>query len=297
MCLIKAYASYSVALGAEDMEPFYKGIVMALEIHQILSYTDNYTYILICSQTGEAAAIDVGEAKPLFQFLNKSSFRLAKIFSTHHHFDHTGGNLEIKRETNCKIIGAEQDRHRIPGIDKTVCDGDEIQIGRVKGKILETWGHTRGHISIYFPEDKALFTGDTLFSIGCGRLFEGSSQEMFESLSKISSLPDETQIYCAHEYTLSNLKFALHIDRNNEELLSYEKKMKKRRENGESTIPSRLFIEKKFNPFLRCKDENIRSFLKMQKNTDVEVFQTLRELKDRFLSTPLRKFYFSQKRL
>jgi hydroxyacylglutathione hydrolase len=253
---------------------------MSLTIEPIPLLTDNYAYLLRDEATQRIAIIDPAEAAPVLQFLKNR--QIDYILNTHHHPDHTGGNEEIKKATGAKIYAPKKDQHRIPGFDYGLEEGDEFMLGGSKAKILEIPGHTSGHIAFWFEDDHALFVGDTLFSIGCGRLFEGSARQMWSSLLKLRTLPDDTRIYCGHEYTKANIEFALSIDRNNVELEAFYHLVCKRRSRGEPTIPSLLSLEKQLNPFLRADDSSLTDLLPILSNDPVEIFAYLRDCKDNF---------------
>lgn len=221
-----------------------------LEVSQIPALHDNYIYYLNDTETSETAIIDPAEAEPVITFLNQRNSKLTYILNTHHHWDHTAGNLEIKRATGCRIVGFSEDAHRLPGIDIKLKDGDTFRLGKSTAKVIFIPGHTLGHIAYYFASGKALFCGDTLFSLGCGKLFEGTATQMFTSLSRLKSLPDDTLVYCAHEYTQVNAEWALSVDPNNTALKSRVEQVEKLRRENKSTVPSRLGEEKSCNPFL-----------------------------------------------
>lgn len=242
-----------------------------LKTIQIPALTDNYIYLLRDVATKTTAVVDPTRAAPVISLLQEKGWTLDFILNTHHHWDHTDGNLELKQFSGCEVIGFEGDQHRIPGIDREVKEGDSIQIGEEKARVLEIPGHTLGHIAFYFQNSKSLFCGDTVFSIGCGRLFEGTPDQMFKSLQKISQLPDDTVLYCAHEYTEDNLKFAIQ-DPSSEavlpELKSYQNKVEQLRSQNQPTVPVRLESERHLNPFLRAQTS--------------EEFARLRRAKDSF---------------
>ena len=222
-----------------------------LEIVQIAVLDDNYVYLAHDAATGATAVIDPAVAGPVLETLDDRGWKLTHILNTHHHGDHTGGNLELKEKTGCKIIGSSLDPERIDGIDEQVGDGDTVKLGEASAKVFEVPGHTRGHIAYWFEDSDALFSGDALFALGCGRLFEGSPEQMWTSLSKFSELPDQTHIYCAHEYTQSNGKFALSVEPNNADLITRMDTINAMRAKDLPTVPSDMGIERATNPFLR----------------------------------------------
>ena len=229
---------------------------------------DNYSYLIIDKNNLKACVVDPSEASPIINFVEKKKLKLVYILNTHHHYDHVGGNLELKRKYNSKVIGFKEDKKRIPGIDILVEDNQIWNEDNFEAKIYHVPGHTSGHIAFHFFKEKKLFIGDTLFSLGCGRIFEGTNEEMFNSLNRIKKIPDDTEIYCGHEYTLQNSKFCLAHDSTNlnlkNKILEIERKLK----NGLPTIPTFLKDELKCNIFLKAKD--------------VKSFSKLRDLKDNF---------------
>lgn len=224
-----------------------------LTIHQIPVLTDNYIYLLHETVSNQTAVVDPAVAEPVLETLKTLGLTLDYIFNTHHHSDHVGGNLTLKAKTGCKVIAAKADSQRIPGIDSALKDGDHFQLGSQTATIIATDGHTLGHIVFWFKQTKALFCGDTLFSMGCGKLFEGSAEQMWHSLNKLAALPKETLIYCAHEYTEENGRFALGIDSGNIDLKNRMRHVKQRRQQGLATVPFSLAEELATNPFLRAK--------------------------------------------
>lgn len=205
-----------------------------------------------------------------------------RLINTHHHGDHTGGNLEVKKATGCKIAGPKKDAGRIPGIDLGLVEGDRFRLGEAEAEILETPGHTSGHISYWFADAKALFCADTLFSLGCGRVIEGRFDQMWDSLSKFARLPDDALVYCAHEYTQANARFALTVDADNPALKARAAEADRQRAAGQPTVPTTLGAERAANPFLRPHDAAIRRRLGMPNASDAEVFAEIRQRKDRF---------------
>lgn len=255
---------------------------MALEILQIPALTDNYIYLLHCAATGQTAVVDPAEAEPVEAALTARGWHLHAIYNTHHHHDHIGGNLALKQRYGCMVHGYGPDAERIAGIDIYLMDGDEVVLGASKAQVLFVPGHTLGHIAYFFKKDKALFCGDTLFSLGCGRLFEGSPEQMHASLHKISKLPDDTQVYCAHEYTQANGRFALTLEPDNPYLQARLNEVKHLRDEGRPTVPSLLGQEKSANPFLRTASPEIREKIGMKTAENVAVFAEIRRKKDHF---------------
>ncbi|MFT6559455.1 hydroxyacylglutathione hydrolase [Sneathiella sp.] len=253
-----------------------------LEIHQIPVLNDNYLYLFKDPDSDAVGIVDPAEAEPVLEKLKELGWTLTHIINTHHHWDHTGANLELKEKTGCIIVGNKHDSERIPGIDIQVEDGDLFEFGTQTAKIMAVSGHTIGHIAYWFENSETLFCGDTLFALGCGRLFEGTPAQMWESLSKIRTLPDETQIYCAHEYTEANADFAVTIEPDNKALLSRVKEIKQKRAQNIPTVPSTLGTEKETNPFLRPDSEHIKETLSMVGADPVSVFAEIRHRKDTF---------------
>ncbi|MCB0403441.1 MAG: hydroxyacylglutathione hydrolase [Bdellovibrionales bacterium] len=253
-----------------------------LDIHLVPLLADNYAYLIRDTESGKTAVVDPSVADGVVAELENRKWGLDYILNTHHHYDHVGGNLELKQRYDCKIVGFAGDRKRIPGLDIAVEIGQELEIGNSKAKILGAAGHTHGHILYWFPSSQALFSGDTLFSLGCGRLFEGTPEEMWKSLSALHALPGSTQVYCGHEYTADNAAFALTIDPNNHALLERCKEIDRLVRAGLPTIPSTLSSEWECNPFLRASDPAIRAQLNLASARDVTVFAEIRKRKDLF---------------
>lgn len=253
-----------------------------LEIEQIPTRKDNYVYLLRESGQGKVGVIDPSDAEPVIAALDRLGWRLTDIINTHHHNDHTGGNLELKERYGCTVTGPRADRDRIAGIDVEVGDGDIFMFGGAEAKVFDTPGHTRGHIAYWFPESRALFCGDTLFALGCGRTFEGTPQQMWNSLSKLRALPDDTRVFCAHEYTQANAKFAVTIERSNRALLERANEIDTLRAEGKRTVPSLLGLEKKTNPFLRADVPAVGEAVGLSASDPVAVFAEIRLRKDNF---------------
>lgn len=224
-----------------------------LKVHQFPCLKDNYGFLVHDESTGATAAIDTPEAARILQEADKRGWRLTHILNTHHHPDHAGGNLEIKAATGCTVIGPARERNKIPGIDIAVGDGDTVELGSAKARVLDVGGHTIGHIAYWFEAANLAFVGDTIFAMGCGRLFEGTPEQMWKSFAKITALPRETVLYCAHEYTAANARFALTLEPGNAALIARAKAVDAARARGEATVPTRLDLELDTNPFLRAK--------------------------------------------
>ena len=239
-----------------------------MEVKIIKCLQDNYAYLIIDPKNNSACVVDPGEAKPIIKYIDENNINLKYILNTHHHLDHIGGNDELKKKYSAKIVAFKGDSHRIQNIDNLVEDQKVWESGNFKSKIIHIPGHTSGHICFYFEKEKIAFTGDTLFSLGCGRIFEGTYKEMFFSLNKLKKLPKETKIYCGHEYTLKNSEFCLKNDINNLELKNKISVIKKKIISKLPTLPSTIRDELECNVFLRA-------------NT-IEKFSKLRDLKDNF---------------
>jgi hydroxyacylglutathione hydrolase len=253
-----------------------------LTIEILPIFSDNYVYFLRDEAGGATGVVDPGAAAPVLARLAERGWKLDWILSTHHHADHTGGNLEVKQRTGCRIAGPAGERDAIPGIDVELREGDRFELGSASARVIETPGHTRGHISYWFENDRALFCADTLFALGCGRVFEGTPPQMWASLSKLAALPGDTRIFCGHEYTQSNARFAVTVDPDNAALRRRAGEIERLRAAGQPTIPSTLALELETNPFLRARDANIRRGLSMADAADAEVFAEIRRRKDSF---------------
>lgn len=253
-----------------------------LEIIQLPVLNDNYIYIIHEPESKQTAVVDPAVSSPVLALLKDKGWSLDYILNTHHHSDHIGANLELKEKTSCQIFASYSDRLRIPGIDTSLKQGDEVSIGNQIAKVIAVPGHTLGHIVYYFPEGNALFCGDTLFSMGCGRLFEGTAKQMWHSIQPLKKLPEQTKIYCAHEYTQANGHFALTVDPDNERLLQRIDEVDRLRRENKATVPTMLKEELETNPFLREDKLSIQKKVEMIDYPPVEVFRKLRELKDDF---------------
>jgi len=253
-----------------------------LKILQLPVLNDNYIYLLHDPVSLETAVVDPALSQPVLNTLTENGWQLNYVFNTHHHGDHVGGNLQLKEQTDCKIIASAYDRNRIPGIDITVNHGDKIKLGASTLEIIATPGHTNGHISYYCAASHALFCGDTLFSMGCGRLFEGTAEQMWQSLQLLQALPEDTCIYCAHEYTQTNGNFAMTLESDNPALQQRLVEVLQLREKNQATIPSTLGQELATNPFLRTQSPSIQKRLNMINRPAVKIFSKIRQLKDNF---------------
>jgi hydroxyacylglutathione hydrolase len=229
---------------------------MSLKIEQIPCLSDNYGYLVHDEDTGLTASIDTPDGNAIEKRANELGWSLTHIFNTHHHYDHVGGNQYLKDKYGVTIIGPKADEERIPGIDRTVGDCEIFKFGNHDIQVFHTPGHTKGHCAYYIAACDSVFVGDTLFALGCGRLFEGTPAQMFDSLAKLTALPDATQVYCAHEYTLSNGAFALTVDPDNADLQAYMIDARKRRDRDLPTVPTTIAREKLANPFVRAATPN-----------------------------------------
>jgi len=255
---------------------------MTLDVTQIPVLSDNYVYLLRDRDSAKTAVVDPAVAGPVLKLLNERDWQLDYILNTHHHGDHVGGNRELKAATGCCIVGPAADRDRIPLIDQAVGDGDTFSLGDSRAKIFDVPGHTRGHIAYWFENDDALFCGDTLFSMGCGRLFEGTPAQMLTSLGKLRRLPDDTRVYCAHEYTETNGNFALTVEPANPDLQRRMEEVRELRARNAPTVPSTLGVERRTNPFLRPDSPEIRQSVGLVNASDVDVFAEVRRRKDSY---------------
>ena len=253
-----------------------------LEVYQFPCLQDNYGFLIHDSATGATAAIDTPEVAPINQALADRGWQLTHILNTHHHFDHAGGNDALKAQWQCQVVGAAIDAERIPGIDLEVKDGESLAFGSAQAEVLEVPGHTSGHIAYYFAEAQIAFVGDTLFALGCGRLFEGTPQQMNDSLNKLMALPDDTMVYCAHEYTEANAAFAATVEPDNPALQQRIQDIQRLRKAGQPTVPTSIGLERATNPFVRADSSELQSVLEMVGADAVDVFAETRRRKDHF---------------
>lgn len=252
-----------------------------LEIRQVPVLRDNYVYLLREPESGAVAAVDPSVAAPVAAALDSLGWKLSHILNTHHHNDHTGGNLELKARYGAIIVGPLADRARIPGIDVALAEGDKFKFGNEEAQLFDVPGHTRGHIAFWFPKSRALFCGDTLFLMGCGRLFEGTPAQMWNSLSKLKKLPGDTRIYCGHEYTQANARFALSVEPGNKDLIARSRRVDELRAQGKSTVPGTMAEELATNPFLRADNPSLQKSQNAPGDA-VATFAAIRLAKDNF---------------
>jgi hydroxyacylglutathione hydrolase len=256
--------------------------IQGLQLFQLPVLTDNYIYILHDKQSHQTVVIDPAEAEPVIQFLESRGWTVDAIWNTHHHGDHVGGNRVLQDKYACAIYGSEYDKERIPGMTQTVKDQDEFLLGTWRVDVMETPGHTLGHCVYHIPAADILFCGDTLFALGCGRLFEGTADQMWSSLSKIRSLPGTTRICCAHEYTMSNARYAQTLPSYALGLLNYIAELQSLRNRGIPTVPTQLAAEIAYNPFLHSDQTSMREAIGLASTPAAQVFAWLRTGKDTF---------------
>lgn len=253
---------------------------MAVEIEQFLCRSDNFGVLVHDKATGVTAIIDAPEERPILEAIQRTGWQPSMILTTHHHGDHVEANLALKERFGLTIVGPKAEASKIPGIDRQVSEGDSFQLGDEEVRVIETPGHTAGHVSYYLPKSGVVFAADTLFALGCGRLFEGTPATMHASLAKLAALPAETKVYCGHEYTLSNARFAVTIDPTNSALTKRAKEIEALRADDRPTLPTTIGTELATNPFLRAHDPAIRRNLGMESATDADVFAEIRKRKD-----------------
>jgi len=253
-----------------------------MQIALVPLLTDNYGYLLHDPASGATAIVDPSEAGPVLAAAEARGWRLSHILNTHHHADHSGGNLGLKQVTGAAVVGPAPDRSRIPGIDIALDEGGRFRLGDAEAEILFIPGHTKGHIAFHFRGERALFCGDTLFSLGCGRMFEGTAPMMWASLDKLRRLPPETRVFCGHEYTAANARFAVSIDPANQALRRREREIAELRAQDKPTIPSTMGEERAANPFLRADDPALAAAVGLPDAPPAEVFGEIRRRKDNF---------------
>ncbi len=254
---------------------------MAAEIRLFTCLTDNFGYLIHDPATKATASIDAPEAGPVVKALEREGWSLTDILVTHHHHDHVGGIAELKQKYHCRVVAPHDQKVKIANVDQRTANGDVVKVGSLLARVLETPGHTLDHISYVFDSEKALFAADTLFSIGCGRVFEGTYPMMWDSLLKLRALPDDFRLYCGHEYTAANIKFALTVDPGNPALKARAEEVTKLRAANKPTVPTLLGEEKKANVFLRADEPAIAANLHMKGASPAEVFGELRERKNK----------------
>ena len=252
-----------------------------MKIEIIPCLNDNYSYLIFEKETNTVSIVDPSEFNSCDRIVQKYK-KLDYILNTHHHFDHVDGNLKLKKKYNSKVLGFDKDKERIPGIDIKLKDNQKFKIGDLEFKVIFVPGHTNGHIAFYFEKEKILFSGDTLFSLGCGKIFEGTHKDMFNSLNKLKSLSPDTKIYCGHEYTKNNYDFCIKYDPENSFLKEKAKLINSKLKDNLPTVPSNLTDELKTNVFLRCNDKGLKQTLNLKDCSDQEIFTKLRDLKDTF---------------
>jgi hydroxyacylglutathione hydrolase len=255
---------------------------MSLEIQLFPVLKDNYAYFLFDAATGAVGVVDPGEAAPIKAALAAAGRTVTHVLNTHHHGDHIDGDAALIEGTDALVAGPEADRHRIPALGIGLKQGDSYSVGETEFTIIETPGHTLGQIAFYSPSAKAVFTGDTLFSLGCGRMFEGTAEQMWGSMLRLRALPDDTLIYCGHEYTQSNCRFALTIEPDNAALKARAAEIAELRAAGKPTIPTTMGQERATNPFLRADEPSVQASLGMEGADPVAVFAEIRRRKDKF---------------
>ncbi|RVT93750.1 hydroxyacylglutathione hydrolase [Sphingomonas crocodyli] len=223
-----------------------------IEIERIPVLSDNYVWLVHEPTSGETAVVDPAVAEPVLKAADAKGWKISQIWNTHWHPDHTGGNAEIKAATGAVITGPAAESAKIPTLDRTVAEGDTVRLGGVEGRVIDVPAHTAGHIAIHLPGEQTVFTGDTLFAMGCGRLFEGTAEQMFGNMRKLAALPDNTSVYCAHEYTLSNARYARAAEPDNRDIAARLDLVTTLRERGEATVPTTIGLERATNPFMRA---------------------------------------------
>ncbi len=255
---------------------------MSLDVHLVPLLQDNYGHLILDRAAGVAGIVDPAAAEPMLAALAQHGLPLAWVLVTHHHTDHVGGIPALRAATGCKVVGPRADQQRIPGLDLALGDGERFAFGSTSAVVLDVPGHTSGHIAFWFDQDQAVFCGDTLFSLGCGRMFEGTPPQFWGSLAKLRALPPETRVYCAHEYTASNGRFARSVDGDNPDLLARLDDVARLRALGQPTLPSTIGLERRTNPFLRADVPSVARAVEADAADPITAFAALRRAKDRF---------------
>jgi len=255
---------------------------MVLQVRQFPCLQDNYGFLIHCSTTGACASIDTPDAGAILTQTRAAGWTLSDIWNTHHHWDHVGGNDALRSQTGAVITAPEAERAAIGHVDRGVRGGDRVQLGAHTALVLDVGGHTLGHVAYYFEEAGVAFVGDALFALGCGRMFEGTPEQMQAGLQRLRDLPADTTVYCAHEYTCANARFALSVDPDNPALIAYAKRVEALRARNTATVPTLIAAECEANPFLRWDDPGLRRRLGLLTASNAEVFAELRRLKDAF---------------
>jgi hydroxyacylglutathione hydrolase len=254
---------------------------MPADIRLIECLSDNYAILVHDAATGATAAIDAPDAEPILAALEEAGWRLTDILVTHHHHDHTGAIADLKARYDCRVVASAREAPKVPLVDATFADGDEVRIGDLAARVIATPGHTLGHVAYWFKDERAVFVGDTLFSIGCGRVFEGTPGQMWDSLLRLRALPEDTNVYCAHEYTEANIRFAKAIEPANAALAARAEEVARLRAEGRPTVPSTIGAEKRANPFLRADVAEVAAHLGMAGADAADVFTEIRARKNR----------------
>lgn len=254
---------------------------MPADIRLIECLSDNYAILVHDAAAGATAAIDAPDAEPILAALEEAGWRLTDILVTHHHHDHTGAIADLKARYDCRVVASAREAPKVPLVDATFADGDEVRIGDLAARVIATPGHTLGHVAYWFKDERAVFVGDTLFSIGCGRVFEGTPGQMWDSLLRLRALPEDTNVYCAHEYTEANIRFAKAIEPANAALAARAEEVARLRAEGRPTVPSTIGAEKRANPFLRADVAEVAAHLGMAGADAADVFTEIRARKNR----------------
>ncbi|MCC5982344.1 MAG: hydroxyacylglutathione hydrolase [Oceanicaulis sp.] len=253
-----------------------------LEIRQFACLEDNYGFLARCSETGACASIDSPDARVILAEADSAGWQISDIWNTHHHWDHAGGNDAVREASGATITAPASEADKIGHVDRPVEPGDRIRLGALEAEVIDTGGHTLGHIAYWFASENVLFAGDALFALGCGRLFEGTPEQAQAGLARLRALPDAAMVYCAHEYTAANARFARHIDPDNDALARYASEVEALRAEHKPTVPARLGREKTTNPFLRWDDTVLRTRLGLETASDAAVYAAVRQAKDSF---------------